>query len=328
MNNKPTKTKELKFARASLQVDQTNPTKLSPSTSRLPSPPPTSGTANLKSDNAGHHSHAHSSEAEQHNDEMLFSARQWGSSQNTNSYDIYRGNWSTADFDDIQSKASEQLSSSEREILEREIENYYNPVPMEVLKGNWTQADIDGFGARVNGREHKAQIQTQTQTQTHQRGHASISAINGGVNGTRPSLFGEVSTTAPRTNTNTNKLERGAEITQHANAHDHAHTNPVRAQDLMLNSQGRNGNYIHVADLRWTFTSDDARNLTRAVKMIEEEEGIKSDHDCALAVQVVSIDPRSTATYLAFGRKGARRAWLFQQIKRNMGREVGELLRV
>jgi hypothetical protein len=48
----------------------------------------------------------------------------------------------------------------------------------------------------------------------------------------------------------------------------------------------------------------------KAVRMIEEEEGFESDNECALAVKVVTKGEGRINTYLSFGRKGARKAWL------------------
>lgn len=73
---------------------------------------------------------------------------------------------------------------------------------------------------------------------------------------------------------------------------------------------------------QYAFTVEDAMNLTRAVKMIEEDEGIESDTECAMAVAVVAADARKTATYLSFGRPGARKAWLYKLIGDEKKREL------
>jgi threonine synthase len=48
----------------------------------------------------------------------------------------------------------------------------------------------------------------------------------------------------------------------------------------------------------------------QAVKMIEEDEEIISDDECATAVAAVTKNPEWITTYLSFTRKGVRRAWL------------------
>lgn len=46
--------------------------------------------------------------------------------------------------------------------------------------------------------------------------------------------------------------------------------------------------------------------------MIEEEEDLVSDGECATAVDAVTRDLQRITTYLSFCRKGVRKAWLLK----------------